>query len=291
MRKQPLVVSFSGGQTSAYMGWWLKENMSEKYDLHYVFANTGQEDEKTLEFVDRCDQEWGLGVVWLEAKVSHERGIGTRHETVDFRTAARMGEPFEEVIKKYGIPNQAYPHCTRELKLQPINSYVKSLGLDDRLMAVGIRADEIDRMSPAARSANIVYPLIQWHPTAIDDVNAWWDAMPWKLEIPQFRGNCTTCFKKGFRKLATIMQETPEAFDFFERMERDHGLSGHNLDGTPRTFFRGNRSVGDIKAMLLDPDFKPYSESETRQCDLFWDASGACSESCDVYADGFEDAA
>jgi len=287
MKKQPLVVSFSGGQTSAYMGWWLKYNLSKKYDIHFIFANTGLESEETLKFIQRCDDCWGLGVKWVEALVTHGARIGTRHKLVTYESASRRGEPFEDVIKKYGIPNQAYPHCTRELKLAPINSYVKAEGLDDRLMAVGIRSDEIDRMSPEAKTSAIVYPLIEWHPTTIDDVNSWWDSQEFKLQIPQYRGNCTACWKKGFRKLATIMDETPQAFDFFDRMEKEHGLSGHNVDGTPRTFFRGGRSVYDIRLMVLDPGFKPYKENETRQPDLFWDSAGACSESCDIYAEDY----
>jgi 3'-phosphoadenosine 5'-phosphosulfate sulfotransferase (PAPS reductase)/FAD synthetase len=290
-RKKPVVVSFSGGQTSAYMAWWLHNNIQDVFDLHYVFANTGAEGEETLRFINRCATEWCIHIHWIEADVNPESGKGTRYRETNFINASRNGDPFEDVIKKYGIPNQAYPHCTRELKLAPINAWVKANRLDDRLMAVGIRADEVDRVSPSAKDNGIIYPLIQWHPTTIDDVNAWWDQQPFKLEIPQFRGNCTGCWKKSFRKLGTIYQSTPEVFEFYDRMEREYGLAGANVDGTPRTFFRGHKSVDDIKLLTLDPDFKPFAESEIRQTDLFWDAAGACSESCDIYAEDYEDVA
>ena len=36
-----------------------------------LFANTGQEHEKTLEFINNCDQQFGFNTVWLEA-VTHK---------------------------------------------------------------------------------------------------------------------------------------------------------------------------------------------------------------------------
>lgn len=111
-----LLVSFSGGKTSAYMARRLQLELAGHFILIFVFANTGQEREETLVFVDQCDREYGFGVVWVEAVIDPQPGNGTRHKVVNFHTAARDGEPFEEMIKKYGIPNKSYPHCTRELK-------------------------------------------------------------------------------------------------------------------------------------------------------------------------------
>jgi len=38
---------------------------------------------------------------------------------VTFETASRNGEPFEEMIQKYGITNMQSPQCTRNLKGLP----------------------------------------------------------------------------------------------------------------------------------------------------------------------------
>ncbi len=84
MTKEKLLVSFSGGETSAYMAKWLIDNKSDKYEMAFVFANTGEENEETLNFVNRCDKEWNLGVVWIEAKVNPESGKGTRHKIVNY---------------------------------------------------------------------------------------------------------------------------------------------------------------------------------------------------------------
>lgn len=49
----PLIISFSGGRTSAYMAYLILNDseMLQKYEPFLVFSNTGCEHEKTLEFI------------------------------------------------------------------------------------------------------------------------------------------------------------------------------------------------------------------------------------------------
>ena len=101
MKNKLLVCTFSGGRTSAFMGQFLNNYDKYKdYDKLFVFANTGKEKEETLQFIDRCDKEWNLGVVWLEAVVDPEKGKGTKHKIINYKTASRNGEPFVEIVKK-----------------------------------------------------------------------------------------------------------------------------------------------------------------------------------------------
>tara|TARA_Y100000296_G_scaffold87234_1_gene130838 strand:- start:2751 stop:3620 length:870 start_codon:yes stop_codon:yes gene_type:complete len=289
MSKETMFVSFSGGRTSAYMARWLLDNKSDEYDFIFTFANTGLEHEKTLEFIDKCDKAWGLNLVWLEAVVNHGERVGTTHKIVTFETASRNGEPFEEVIKKYGISNTDFPHCNRELKLNVIYSYKRSIGFKSKhLHAVGIRSDELDRINlERAEKERIAYPLAFWHPTTKAQVIHWWSHQDFDLEIPEHLGNCVTCWKKSDRKLMTIAVEEPERFDFMRRMEKAHAHTGANAEERPRVFFRKHKTVDDIFEMASKPFKKFVDHKPELQLGLLddLDLSGGCSESCDIYAD------
>ena len=247
MTKETMFVSFSGGRTSAYMCWWLLNNKADEYDFIFVFANTGQEHEKTLEFVDKCDKAFGLNLVWVESVVHHNELKGSTHKVVDFKTAARNGEPFEEIIKKYGIPNPDFQPCNRELKTNPMASYRRSLGFkSNHLTAIGIRNDEIDRIAEGYQKKGLCYPLAFMKPTSKEEIRHWWKDQKFDLDVPEHLGNCVTCWKKSDRKLMTIAKHEPERFEFFNRMEEEYPDAGAGPNG--RVFFRKYRSCKDIIA-------------------------------------------
>lgn len=301
-----LALSFSGGETSAFMcRKVLLSDRAKQYDeIVVTFANTGQENEETLEFVERCDKGFGLGVVWVEAVMQHGERKSPEARVVDFASASRSGEPFEEMIRKHGIPNQAYPHCTRSLKLDPMRSYLRSIGWLPGTYdtAVGIRVDEFDRMAKAAKANRIVYPLIQWWPTTKPEINGWWRKQPFRLPLKGYQGNCRWCWKKTFRKHLTIMAESPDAYDFPRRMEAEYGTVGYEFtpeavmkegqkpipEGYRRVFFRDQTSVADLEQMRLDsPDMLPADDDaqEYWLFDATLDTASGCSESCEVFAD------
>lgn len=278
--KPRLFVSFSGGRSSAYMAKKIKSEYSDVYQIIFGFANTGCENEETLMFVDRCDREWGLECVWLEAVVYHDERRGSGHKVVDFRTASRNGEPFKEVIKKYGIPNQAFPHCTRELKLNPMKSYLESIGWvkGTYKSAVGIRGDEPKRLRKNAEKVGIVYPLAHWFPISKPEINDWWAEQSFDLGLEDYRGNCKWCWKKSTTKLVRIAQETPEAFDFPILMEKEYPLAGCNPDPffEGRTFFRHGMSGNGIMELANMGDKRYYPKEDP-------DENSGCSESCEAF--------
>lgn len=288
--RKNLFISFSGGKTSAYMTNRLLTEHRDEWDKIVVgFANTGQEHEKTLEYVNACDKHYGFNVVWLEAVVDPEKGKGTRHKVVTFETAARKGEPFEAVISKYGIPNQVYQSCNREMKLAAMQSYKRSLGWknSDCNTSIGIRYDEMDRMSPKTMEQGGIYPLISWK-IRKPDVLKWDFNSPVRLGIPEHMGNCVWCWKKSIRKLATISLESPEWFQFPRRMEAEHETTSAGRQRKIQRFFRGQRTVDDIFAIARQPGFEPFIDSFPYG-NTEMDMGAACGESCEVGTDGAAD--
>lgn len=310
MSERRLFVSFSGGETSAEMAIRILRETRSSYDKIVIgFANTSQEDERCLKFVDKCDREFfapaGVPVVWIEGMTWHHERKGSSHQITDYVHAKRDGSVFESMIKKYGIPNQKYLHCTRELKLNPIGSYLNAIGWEKGSYdtAVGIRADEIDRMSCKAKENRIIYPLVKWG-VRKPDVNLAWRDRPFRLEMKGYESNCKWCHKKSFRKHLTLISKDPSAYNFPARMEAQYGLIGGEFnksasggqspldDGYTRKFFRGNRSTQDLMAMYEEQKntFKPASDDsqiypEASLFDELLDTAGGCGESCEVFAD------
>lgn len=263
MDKEKLLISFSGGETSGYMLYWILNNWKDIYDIKIVFANTGYENEETLVFVKKCSEYFNCEVIWVEALVVYENKKGTRHKIVTFETASRNGEPFEDVIKKYGIPNAATPHCNRELKLAPITSYLRSIDWKKYYSAIGIRVDEFDRMNKDRVKKMILYPLISNQPMTKQKINFWWSQQPFRLNLKGYQGNCKACWKKSDAKLFTIIKENPEHFEFIESMEKKYSnfipptrIAKMKEEGkeipTKTTFFRKNRDSNDLKIQSED---------------------------------------
>ncbi|WAS56237.1 phosphoadenosine phosphosulfate reductase family protein [Burkholderia ambifaria] len=274
--KPKLIVSFSGGKTSAYMSRLLKQAYADQYELLFIFANTGEEHENTLRFVDQCDKAFGLNLVWVEAETTLKRGVGVKARVVTFETASRSGEPFEQMIRKHGIPNRNFPHCTRELKKRPIEAFAKSIGWKDYQTAIGIRADEQKRISDAGMASGLVYPLAHWHPVDKQDINDWWTDQPFNLDLIERLGNCKWCWKKSDRKHFANIDDVPEIYDFPRRMEATYPHAGPSQTGEAKVFFRLRRSTDQMFAARLAAEgFRVLPEDE--------DADGGCSESCEAF--------
>ena len=278
LMKKNLLVSFSGGETSAFMAQWLWKHKQDEYEMLFVFANTGQENEETLQFVDKCENEFGFKINWIECDVKDGKGNGTSFTLTDFKNAKRNGEPFEQVIKKYGIPNPAFLHCTRELKMNPIKAFAKSIwGKEKYYLAIGIRVDEFDRMNDKFRELRIIYPLISEIPMTKPKINFWWKQQSFRLNLKGYQGNCVTCYKKSDKKLFQIAKENPSAFDFFDRMEQEYGEGKYQ-------FFRQNRTTKQILEQAKDWNGNVIDDSQniTIQTDLFSESCEAFTNDCSV---------
>lgn len=276
-----LLISFSGGKTSAFMMQWLLKNAIDKYEMKVVFANTGKESEKTLEFVKKCNEYFDTEIIWVEAVTNPIWGKGVDAKVVTFETAARNGEPFDASNMKHGLPNQTAPKCTREMKAYAIKAYLRSIGWKGYYTAIGIRNDEIDRINANRGKLRLVYPLVEMIPTTKKEVNEFWRNMPFNLEIKEHEGNCDCCWKKSLKKLLTIAKENPKAFDWWAEQEKRYEnfipvSRSHNPNiKLPIRMYRGNRSVADIIEMSKQP-FDAFVDEE-------FTATNGCEESCEAF--------
>lgn len=284
MRKTVLV-SVSGGRTSGYMARWVQQNPekvaehigADEVELVFVFANTGMEHPDTLRFLQDLDQHFQLGLVWLEGVTQFGQRVATKHRVVDPRDAFSVTQwrdpehPFHSYIRKYGIPNIKFIGCTREMKLNTMGSYMRSLGFQNMktyYSAVGIREDEPRRVRKTADIHNIIYPLVDLEPVDKEDVLDWWSQFAWDLSIPEWLGNCVGCYKKSYKKLKLVQRDFPEAFEFTQGMEDQYG------GPDSRTFFRLSTST---KNLLQSFAVVGGAEKYVRMNDA------GCSESCEVY--------
>ena len=297
------------------------KNWGDEKEIAICFANTGKEEEATLEFVDAVDRNFcrprGHKVAWLEA-VIHGPGKGPTAKEVTFETADREGKPFEAALQKHGIFCRTHPQCTTRLKEEPMDWWRKNiLGWGtDYVTAIGIRADEIDRVSAKAKERRFIYPLADWG-WRKRDVSHYMARFDWDLKIPgDHWGNCDCCWKKSLRKLMTRAKEDPSVFDWWSEMERRYGRAGgvskkneervkaaleeirqagHEIHGEvqrkARVFFRENRSAPDIIDLANSTDFEPYEDDKFDDPDNFdrwWDVGSACGESCEIGADNYD---
>ena len=281
------LVCFSGGRTSGYMSKMIKEHHDG--DTVFVFANTGQERNETLDFVHQCDVRFGLNLVWVEAVVNEGR-VACSHKVVDYETASRITDkdqranPFYKVCEKYGIPNKAYPHCTRELKENPIHSYLSSIGWKkgEYQTAIGIRIDEPKRIKRNHTPQNKVYPLVDWFPADKDDVMDFWDDQSFDLGLKDYEGNCAWCFKKSNKKLMQIIHDDESIFDFPRLIERELGSVGPNringqLVSEPRTLYRQYMTADKLIALYYS-DGKEHIKQSSRE-------ESGCGESCEPFSE------
>ena len=226
--KLPVVIQFSGGRTSGMMLKRIMENNDDFNERSIVlFQNTGREMEETLQFVKEVGNRWGVNIIWLEYR---NRPNGeNKFDIVDFYTASRNGEPFDQIIarKKY-LPNMAKRFCSGEMKVETAHRYLKSIGIRKRIAAVGFRADEPKRVNKLPMK-HILSREIRWCPLADagitkEDVGKFWKQQGFDLSLQSIKGktplgNCDGCFWKSEEARIHLAKFYPERAEWWARHE------------------------------------------------------------------------
>ena len=257
---EPTAISFSGGRTSAYMlSRVLEANNGLPDYAKVLFCNTGKEDEATLDFIYSCQVYWKVPITWLEYRAPAEFIV------VDYMTASRNGEPFEEIIQhRKMLPNTRARFCTVELKIRTMRRYLQSLGWTEWSNMIGIRADEQRRavkMTPDYKGETPIMPL---HQAGVkkSDVLEFWAKSNFDLKLPIINGetiggNCDLCFLKSLPKILTLVAQKPERATWWAKQE----------------IWAQTQTMGDGNRFRIDrPRYADIHNFVDRQGDMFDDS-------------------
>ena len=264
-----VLLSVSGGRTSHYMIRYFLDNREEvaarlgiaESELEYlfVFANTGLEHDDTLRFVRDTEIHFGINIIWVEGVPVFGERTATQHRIVNYETAYRLNQykdenhPYTAHVRRYGVPTISKVNCTREMKRNAINSYMRSVGHNEKttfITAIGIRFDEESRCANKPEERNLVYPMAHWVPTVERQVLDFWSQYEWDLKIPRWLGNCVHCYEKADSVLERAYLDYPTAFEIVDYYEKTYAGVGYEFtiydDAEPRATFRGNEYAADM---------------------------------------------
>ena len=226
------VVNVSGGRTSAFMlRMLLDQHHGLPDNMIVAFMNTGKERNETLDFIHQIETRWNVPIVWLEyTHKPNAKGVlgdpKNTYKIVDYATASRNGEPFEQLIKarKY-LPNAVHRICTSELKVGTLNRYMfyaHGINKNKFINFVGIRKDEPKRVIRIIKQdCNILLPLHEAK-IVLSDITKYWQKSDFDLPFPYnttLYTNCDLCFMKGKTKLTEIIRNEPERAEWWNHME------------------------------------------------------------------------
>lgn len=265
--KEPSIVSFSGGRTSAFMLYKIISAHGGKLPEHIkvVFCNTGKEMPQTLDFVKECGDRWDINIEWLELcginKDGYKPKEGGRdwifeYRITDFDNCFKNGEPFEILIDHYGkLPNHTNRFCTFLLKQRAIIWYERIKDLDNPDHILGLRYDEphrVHRIKARKDNKEHICPLYDAKHTS-HDVQEFWNKSNFDLNLIYRNGhtvwgNCDMCFLKGKSQLNYMMKQTPELADWWIEQEERTG-----------------------KTFKYDTSFKELRDIDKQQRNLFSD--------------------
>ena len=242
----PALINLSLGRSSSYMLDRIRAAHGGHLpaDVHVVFANVGREREETLRFGADIAERWGIHLRWLERDGS--RPAGARFREVEYETASRRGEPFEELIaeRRY-LPNPVARFCTADLKILVARDFMRAQGYDHWTSVVGLRRDEPDRVAKLrARDHgewDIACPLYDARVTK-GDVLAFWRAQDFDLALGPNESNCDGCFLRSVAHRQRVAEERPDLLEWWATMEERVGARFRKDGPSYRQLLDGARS-------------------------------------------------
>lgn len=212
VRKPLAIVGFSGGVTSAWCaGWAIRKYGKENVVL--LFHDTKEEDTDTYRFLREM-------AAALDMEIT---------ERSDGRSVTDLAYDMNT------LPNDRMPFCSRVLKIEPGNEYMRELVANrtDRIAikVVGFSANEPDRVQRATALSwslgyTVRFPLIEEKVTK--QQAAEWCQVTMGVRIPDMyqwsdHANCVGCARGGIGYWLAVKENRPDVFEQRKQLEAEFG--------------------------------------------------------------------
>jgi 3'-phosphoadenosine 5'-phosphosulfate sulfotransferase (PAPS reductase)/FAD synthetase len=224
-----VVASVSGGKDSAATSLWL---MEQGIEHDRVFLNTGWENAATYNYL-RGPLTDKLGPIKeLRTDVSAPPPEVTARLRPLVRAAVEAGSAMVRLVLKKGLfPARTIRFCTQELKLFPMQKYIRERADagDDIVNAVGIRRAESEARARMAEwehadgfDCEVWRPLVSWSEQDVIDIHHRHGLRPNPLYLAgASRVGCWPCIHARKGEIRRLAEVDPERVELIRQLELD----------------------------------------------------------------------
>lgn len=234
------VVSFSGGKDSTAM---LLRMIEENYPIDIIlYCDTGLEFPEMDEHIDKVEKYIGRKITRL--KSSKDFMFYATEQTRIIKSEKTPGYSPGDIAKGYGYPTVKARWCTKHLKTEVIDRYLKDLKKDyDLVQYIGIASDETHR------ERDLNYPLIKWGMTEKDCLDyCYARGFDWGglYEIWD-RVSCWCCPLQSLGDLRKLKEKRPELWSRLREMDKTIHRKCRDQGHGKRLNFKFDTSFTDIE--------------------------------------------
>lgn len=248
--KQKLhVVSFSGGKDSTAM---LLRMIEEDMPIDIIlYCDTGLEFPEMGEHIRKVEKYIGREIAVIKSDKDY-MWYASEKEVIR-RTTRVSGVNPGDITRGYGWSNMFARWCTKHLKVEVIDRYLRGLREEyDLIQYVGIAADEPQRIKD-----DKVYPLVNWGMIESDCLRYCYDrGFDWGglYEIWN-RVSCWCCPLQSLEDLRKLKKHRPELWLKLKEMDA-------RLSETDRPNFQWTKSLRDIeKRFEVEDEFESMGKN------------------------------
>lgn len=260
------VVGISGGKDSTATALFAFENIAEP--LRFMFCDTGIESPATYEYIDYLDEKLkaltGGGIERIKADFA-EKMERKREKLIASGESHRAefmyptGNPFLDMcVLKGRFPSTKTRFCTKDLKLEPLKKFYKSLLLDGKTVISwsGERAEEsLARSKKPVKEVlfktneGIVYtyrPILRWKEADCFAILKRYGIKPNPLYAQGFnRVGCFPCIMCRKAEIKMISELYPEVFEKLAEWELAVSKTSKSGSGTFFHIENGKETLAD----------------------------------------------